>query len=329
MYEEPAVSVKLPLVPMKEQLRRAGAAIGIPLLFLTVFSKYWLYLLCRLLALFGISPVTVIAFLRENGIQEAIQIVLSVILFIVPFSFSAWGAKKRVGDLIPTQKVPLQKGLPLFFFGVGVCAFANIAVSIAGQIFSFMGMEYSVDFGESPQGIYGFFLSVLATAVAPALVEEYATRGIVMGLLKPFGDGFSILVSAILFGVMHRNFEQMPFAFLVGLVLGFVRIATGSIWLCCLIHAFNNLISVIFDYCFAGLTVAETNAVYVVFLMILLLLGTVSLLFFRKENENLFSLSTPEDQLPRGKKYRWFFSSIWILLFLVSAFWQACQFFVL
>ena len=317
---------KSPDLTEKEKIRRVGALVGIPMIFLTLFARYWFKILTDLLSVFGILPQQVSAFVFEKGTNEAIQVMVSILLFTLPFLFAGLLSEKRIGELVPTKAVKVQKAAPLFLFGIGFCAFANMAVSLAGRLFESFGVEYAVNFGENPSGVYGFFLTVLSTAVTPALVEEFANRGIVMGLLKPFGDGFAILVSSILFGVMHGNFEQMPFAFLVGLVLGYIRIATDSIWICILVHGFNNFISVFFDYAFPSLTASEQNALYLVLMMVFLLVGIVSVLLLGNRDTAVKKSASSDG--PFWKKLGWFFSSVWIIVFLVLAVYESCLYFI-
>ena len=59
---------------------------------------------------------------------------------------------------------------------------------------------------------------------------------------------------------MHGNFEQMPFAFLVGLALGFIVVKTNSLLLAMAVHATNNFVSVIFD--FMPGSIPQTGAEY-------------------------------------------------------------------
>ena len=85
--------------------------------------------------------------------------------------------------------------------------------------FESFGFNYEVSQTESPDGILGFMLTFIAIAVVPPLVEEFACRGLILGSLQKFGNGFAIVCSAILFGLMHGNFRQIPFAFLIGIGL--------------------------------------------------------------------------------------------------------------
>ncbi len=81
---------------------------------------------------------------------------------------------------------------------------------------------------------------VYASFVAP-VVEELVYRGFVQESLRKYGKVFAIVVSAILFGVMHGNIPQAVFAFGVGLVLGYVAVEYSLKW-AIFIHVINNFV---------------------------------------------------------------------------------------
>lgn len=81
----------------------------------------------------------------------------------------------------------------------------------------------------------------LYVSIFAPVTEELLFRGAVLHSLKPYGKRFAILFSALLFGVFHGNIIQIPFAFLVGLVLGYVALEY-SIWWSILLHFINNCI---------------------------------------------------------------------------------------
>jgi hypothetical protein len=70
----------------------------------------------------------------------------------------------------------------------------------------------------------------LYTSIAAPICEELIYRGFVLRSFQGYGKVFSIILSALLFGVMHANLFQMLFAFLVGLVLGYVATEYSIFW---------------------------------------------------------------------------------------------------
>ena len=87
-------------------------------------------------------------------------------------------------------------------------------------------------------------LILLAVIMAPVF-EEIVFRGIIMkGLLnKGMKPKTAIIISAVVFGLVHANPWQFVGAVLLGSVLGLVYYKTKSLLLPILLHAFNNLCS--------------------------------------------------------------------------------------
>ncbi len=89
-------------------------------------------------------------------------------------------------------------------------------------------------------------LVILAFAVAPAICEELAFRGFILsGFRKGGKDGSAIVLSAILFGIMHMIPQQAFNAALLGLVIGLLAVRSGSIFPCMLFHLVNNSLGVL------------------------------------------------------------------------------------
>ena len=140
-------------------------------------------------------------------------------------------------------------------------------------------------------------LSVIATAVTPAIVEEFALRGVVLHALKRFGNGFAVLVSAGLFGLLHGNLEQIPFAFVVGLYLGYLTVKTKSSVPAVMLHFYNNASSIIFSYVQYIASQNTLQFVYMFYLLIMLCLGVLGLVVLRKEDEKFFAFGDSQSAL--------------------------------
>lgn len=93
--------------------------------------------------------------------------------------------------------------------------------------------------------------SVAAIAVFPATCEEILFRGVVLpALVRPLRAIGAVLASAVLFGVIHLDavgdasaLTRIPFAILVGVGLGLLRVRTGSLLPPILAHAVLNTIT--------------------------------------------------------------------------------------
>ena len=302
----------------KKGIKRATNAMSISVILTLLLSFIvCLFLPISLMSL-GYSLEEMLEILNEPGFNQVFQITFSVFTFTVPFIIIFKLFRFRISDLI-SFKLPGRKNLlSLILIGISFCSFANIAVSYANQIFEGFGINYDVDFGDNPEGIFGFFLTFIATVIVPAFVEEFAFRGIVLGSLKKYGEAFAIIVSSIMFGFMHANFEQIPFTFMVGLILGYISEKTESIWPAVLIHGYNNFISVAFNYFLSDFSIELQNIIYTILLSVSLFLGILAL-FITKNSKELLSLNETDTESKESKKYKWVFVSPFTIVFLVGS----------
>ncbi|MCR5743173.1 MAG: CPBP family intramembrane metalloprotease [Lachnospiraceae bacterium] len=90
-----------------------------------------------------------------------------------------------------------------------------------------------------------FWLNLLFIAVMPAVSEEFAFRGVFFHSLKDKGIVFAAVISALLFGLMHLNFNQLSYTFVIGIAMAFAVYATGSIFGGMIVHFILNSNSVI------------------------------------------------------------------------------------
>lgn len=311
----------------KKQIRRTAITISISVLLMLFVSFFWATGISLLLATLGVSYQQMMSFFSDPFINEMVQIAFSSILFTLPFALVFKIGGYSISETVALSKPKSWDFLPLILMGVGFCAFANLAVGIAGSIFSSFGIDYNVDFGENPDGILGFIISFIATAIIPALVEEFACRGLILGSLRKFGDGFAIVVSSFIFGLMHGNFEQIPFAFLVGIILAYITVKSGSIWIAVIIHGINNSISVLMDYVFMGLSTNLQNVLYYAYLAVVLIAAIVGAYWYNKRNSDAFTFKKVDMKSKEVEKYKFFFTSPLVIVFSVICFVEALLYF--
>lgn len=99
-------------------------------------------------------------------------------------------------------------------------------------------MELFAKLFNSDLGVWG---GVLRVVILAPVVEELIFRGVIMsGFIRNYKAAYAIFFSALLFALFHLNPWQFPATFLLGLVLGWLRIRTGSIVACITGHAIHN-----------------------------------------------------------------------------------------
>lgn len=112
-----------------------------------------------------------------------------------------------------------------------------------------LGLKMPDTYVELFKGIMHSDLGFLAIGIIAPLAEEMVFRGAILRTLHAaFGHRLrwvAIVVSALLFAVVHGNMAQGFGAFLSGLILGWMYVRTGSIVPCVMYHWVNNSASVI------------------------------------------------------------------------------------
>ena len=187
-----------------------------------------------------------IVFLREYYIIDntltayLLQILFSAILFVPPFFLLAKIEGFKVSSLFVRKKIPFLTGASVVFAGFLLCLGINVATSYWVSILEALGMNTEAVGLPEPKGIFETIAWIFTMSVMPAIVEEFAFRVVVLGSLRRYSDTFAIFASAALFGLVHGNFVQIPFAFMVGLVFAYITINTGSVIPAMIIHFLNN-----------------------------------------------------------------------------------------
>ena len=86
----------------------------------------------------------------------------------------------------------------------------------------------------------GIIMTIATVIVAP-IVEEVIFRGLIQTRLnRVFPGWLAVLLSALLFGVCHGQIVWMGYAFVLGVLFGFLDLAARSIWPSLIAHVIFN-----------------------------------------------------------------------------------------
>ena len=126
----------------------------------------------------------------------------------------------------------------------------SIPLIVAGMLFFNLCNEF-LDLTDNLQneflGMSRNVFGILSITVMAPLVEELLFRGAIQGhlLRKGIKPLYAILISSALFGIIHMNPGQVPFAFAIGLIFGWLCYRTGSLVPGIIGHFINNTIGCI------------------------------------------------------------------------------------
>lgn len=183
-----------------------------------------------------------------SGITDNICYCVLVMLYCLPFIFFAKHKKVLRSTLQRGKKTSAAFIFSACITGMGLLYIWAYTYTILSEIITSLDLGYIFELFETSSNaafmtVPGTIFYVLATCVFAPIGEEFVCRGALLGSLKKYGNWWAIIITAALFGLMHMNFYQGPYAFLMGLVLGFVAVKTESIWCSVIIHAINNTYS--------------------------------------------------------------------------------------
>jgi membrane protease YdiL (CAAX protease family) len=237
--------------------------------------------------------------------------------------------------------VPMQTELRLsgdtllyLFSGIAVITGAAYLNGYLVSIFDYGTFSEEVLWAQSTSANYQLILAFLTTAVIPAFVEEFLFRGLILSHLRPFGTTTAVVASALLFGMMHQNVEQLLYTTVAGLVLGYVYVKTESLWPCILMHFVNNFISVLRTALIERLSVESANLAIGVIQATFCVLGIVSaVVLMRRQRDGrraalamgCFERELPPhpdyvgEAIPLRRRVRLFFSAPMIVFFALCA----------
>lgn len=154
----------------------------------------------------------------------------------------AWKKLPFWRDTVFAKEKPMTVGifLQLLCVFISVQTVLQLAAPLIEWFFNLLGLSATAALEAASISTTGFSMFLYVTILGP-VAEELLCRGLILRMMQPYGKRFAIFASALLFGLFHGNVIQIPFAFFIGLVLGYVTVE-HSIWWAIVLHIFNNLV---------------------------------------------------------------------------------------
>lgn len=280
----------------KKALRSLSIFAGIGLLGFMLMQQIF----SAILMIFGLADL----YQNDALFQDAYGILFSIFCVGLPFLavYFLLALRRQAPDIPLNAPKNKWRAILLALIGLLVCMAGNYATNGLILFFNLFGIELSAPEVQAPASVWGCVLLFVQSAVVPAVVEEFAMRGVVMQPLRKYGDWFAILTSAFVFALMHGNLVQAPFAFIAGIGLSYAVIASGSLWTGILIHLLNNSISVIQTIAIAYLPEGKAAIVSAILIGVVIAAGAAALLVYLVKKEMRFVLPLSSVPLHRGEK---------------------------
>lgn len=203
------------------------------------------FCIIRIIAGLGIIPSTT---LNNSILTFAIQVGCLGLLPLTLYCISFKAKPKYLFEECNFFKINISTIFISIILGI-ICFVINIAVSsLFNGFLTFTGYEFRSSGGVADYSTLNFLLDILLIAILPAIFEEFIHRGILLQGIKHAGFKKAIVLSSLMFALIHFNIQQVFYAFVIGLILGFVSVVAKNIWPAIIIHFINNFISTYLDY---------------------------------------------------------------------------------
>ena len=201
--------------------------------------------------------------------DSAYMLLAQLLCFLPPVALYFVFTKKDVKRTLRLNPLGCKNTLIIFSFGVSIQPIMSL-LSYTMSLFFPNPVEQSVTAIQQS----GFLISLLSVAVIPAFLEEIFSRGILLSGYQFLGKWRAAFVSALLFGLLHMNPQQLPYAFMVGFIFSFLVERTNSLYASILPHMVINgttIFSIFAERAGTGAVETETSVILVSLLLMAIL----------------------------------------------------------
>jgi len=178
--------------------------------------------------------------LPDNSLSIGILTALaSIISFGIVLLIGFKKTKRKFNEVFKFNKVPVFLWIAVIVFMTGFVIVSSETDNLLNYILPMP--EIFSDLFETLMARQALILAIIVIGIIPALTEELFFRGLILdGLKNNYSGRKAIIISALLFGIIHLNPWQFLGGFIIGLISAWICIKTNSILLSIYIHFFNN-----------------------------------------------------------------------------------------
>ena len=182
----------------------------------------------------------VVAFLLVIGDRIPFGIIANLIvsegIIIVPALLFLFLSGSRRNEILRFHKIKISSAFMIVLFTFLIMPL----VTVLNAISMFFTENAVAAMQEEILGVT-FPVMLFMIGIFGPFCEEFVFRGMVYGGYVKSGSRFwAILLSALLFGLMHMNFNQAIYAFAIGILFALLMEATDSLWAPMLCHMIFN-----------------------------------------------------------------------------------------
>lgn len=212
-------------------MRHVNNVVGISLLVLTFLDMLYTFYMPYLLNKLGFD-ICYDYFARRLYGNEwlimALRLIFEALKRIFPIVFCYKWLKMPLKVMFPMKVT----NVPLYKYAVPIMLLAAGVDSAVTGVYRFMLNSLNIGTAPAfrlPDDPVQLVASAVVYVVLIPVLSEICTRGVIMQLLRQFGDGFAIISTAFISAAITYNIANFCYTFLVTAVIGYFTVRTGSV----------------------------------------------------------------------------------------------------
>lgn len=205
----------------------------------SIIVPYIVLFIDQVMDFFG-QPMHTFAFVYTNSvIQQLFLFLLPVVIYALKHD----GVEQSM-----RLKLPRWEALPVVLIApVGVMFCDKLSTWWLMLIESLGGNISPPDFPGSDT-LPELGAALLLTALVPAICEETLFRGGMMGAWERRGTKQALVITSVLFALLHGSVQGLPVQLMMGFLLGYIVLLSDSLFVGMAYHFVHNAVILILDY---------------------------------------------------------------------------------
>ena len=247
----------------------------------------------------------------QIGMLKYLQIVNQIGLFIIPPILFALMVSRSIKGYLRMDRRPhsmtILAGSIMILFSLPFLHWLS-ELNEAIRLPEFMGsverwfQEYESRARELTEAFVdvhtwgGLTVNLLMIALLPAFGEEMLFRGVLLRGMNDWTKNIhaSVLITAFLFSALHLQFYGFLPRFVLGVLLGYMLVWTGSLWVPIIMHFVNNAMAVLIVFFMnrSGKEVemeeiGSSSNIFIIFFSFLLMLSLTFFIYANEERQRI------------------------------------------
>lgn len=293
------------------------------------FSKIgWIYtIFSAAITVLQLIIVNVVHLVKPEVLTTEVQILIStVILYVLGMLILPIGFQKAQVPVTVLQKKHMTIGafFKALFMSYSLLIITNLIGTLITTMIGILKGSPIINPVEEIALNMDLPFLILFTVIGAPIFEELFFRKFLVDRTAQYGEGVSVVISGLMFGMFHGNLSQFPYAFALGAFFAYIYIRTGKIGYTILMHAVINFVgsivgSLILKYIdlsvyegiltstsieeiFAALTMENMVGVFVLLIyeMVILTFVVIGIILWILEFKK-FYFKPAEQDIPKGR----------------------------